>query len=172
MKTLEALKDYDTDMKLKIGSAQCYFYVGTVGDIVKNHEMRDDKMRSLLHGVTRVNRGRLTSRLNVPPTWSEFIREEMKRDRYERDFSRARYDEYVDEWMKQTMVFIKAIDKSVEDEESYIPIANRTVKECGMADDAVEDDCVRMIVEGREHGKYWFTKEANRCACGINRQEE
>lgn len=168
MKTLDALKKRKKSLKLKIGAKNCFFYVGTVGDILENHELRDNKMRSLLRGLTTERRKTLKTRCSLPPTIGEFIAYEAKKDRDERDFSEENFKRYVDDWVRVTLNMVKQLDRAADNEAAYIPIAERKVKECKLCDGLVDEDCLRMIVEGTENGKYWTTDEARGCAVGIS----
>ena len=157
MKYKEALKKYDDDMKLKVGSQQAFFYVGSVGHFTDNVRFISGQLFNTLQGRTAEKRQAYERRLAKEPSMRLFCQIEEKGGR---KFTAEAYMDFVNQWLRTTGNMLTAWERAKEREEGFKPLDKRDVRQVREADPASDPETVILILEGKECGAFWTTDEA------------
>lgn len=165
----EALKNVSPDKKLKVGSLQSFFYIGTVEDFKERMNDVSAYLYNNLKDGTAKKREVYEARLRRPPTIEKFCKEcEMR----SRQFTVDGYLEYLNFWLMGARELLNTYERSVQKEARFKPLSKRMVKERYMADEVVDPDTLILIVEGEDLGIFWTTGEAEPGSVGVGTPHE
>lgn len=165
MNIRQALKPYDDDKKLKVGSFQSYFYVGTVGHFLENQKEISGELYTKVKERAEESRKAYNTRLQKPPTFERFCKQQEVKSR---KFTSEAYLEYLNDWLQKTKIVLDNADRAKEREETFRPLSKRMVRFIRKSDPAADDECIILIIEGKEAGKFWTTDEAPAGSVGIS----
>lgn len=168
MKYKEALEKYEDSQKLKVGSLQSFFYVGTVGDFRDNIKEVSGKLFIVLKDRTERKRQEYETRLENPPTIKDYCRyEEGKAQKY----TVENYLAYLNQWLETTQKRLIGYQNAKEREANFVPLEKRNVKSIRESS-AIDPNCVILVLEGRETGRFWTTDEAEPGSVSIGSMME
>lgn len=149
--------DITKEMKIKVGSSNSYFYVGTVGGYLDNQKEISGVLYSKLQERAATFRKAYENRVKKPPQVALFCK---KQEESGHRFTIQAYLDYVDEWLKKTGYMLMSAERAQNGVDTFKPLERRMVREIRVADPAVDPDCLIMIVEGMEQGAFWTTDDA------------
>ena len=152
----EAIKSYPPEKKLKIGSLQSYFYIGTVGDFRQRQAEISGILYQKLQDWTEKKKNVYETRLKRPPSIEKFVHQQELRSR---DFSVDAYLEYLNLWLAGARDLLSAVERSQQREARFKPLSKRQVRDVYEADEVVDPDCLVVIIDGDDLGAYWFTSD-------------
>lgn len=154
--TLERLlKKYDGDLMLKIGSADgnCFFYCGTVRDLLEHIDEYSNDIYEYAEKKLRSEESRCGFYIN------EFVRK----------IQNNVHVSNVETNIKELYHIIESKDYAKKKLEYFVPLRNRGVIDYHLTDKAVEpEDCLVIIIRGSECGKFWTTKDVKSRSLDFN----
>lgn len=159
---VDVLAEYSPDLKLKVGSVDGtnYFYVGTVGDMADHI----DKYNRCLYGhmlhLKKKSEKRVQIHLANAPTPETYCRSQMKK--VAPDLTVDGYNAELRWWFRWAAIKYATLEKRESLLARFTELPFREVIEHGMADSLADPDCVRIVIEGGETGKWWSTDEAKK----------
>ena len=166
MKIIEALEKYSKNQALKVGSKEGngYFYCGDVGDFIENLNAYSDIMHD--HFVERYENAKENSETVISRFCSEV-------------FQVVNKGMFTSDYISSIKPIFGRIGKVVNTEanaknlaDRYIPLIDRSVVDSYYADNVVDFDCLILIVDGFESGKFWCMEEAGDFHIGLNSKAE
>ena len=164
MKIADVLKRYPEDYRIKIGSqdGNGYFYCGNVADWNKNCDHYSEKLYKHIQEKCVKARNNSTSMIR---NFCEEVLQVSKDGKTVPDSFVSVIDNYI---LKIAQV-INTKNNSKKRFESFKPIKDRDVIDYFEADLAVEyPECLVILVEGSESGKFWDATEVKDEPLGIN----
>lgn len=168
MKIEAVLEGYPDYCHIKIGSSNGngYFYYGTIGDWRKNGNDYSDELKD--HMYSRY----LKSLKNSNDTIQSFCRNIIAKS--ENGVVPEKYISTIENYFGRISKMVNAKNNTKKWYDNFVPVSDREVVEFFDADMAIEDeDCMILIVEGNESGKFWDGNEAHgKCGVGINAAAE
>lgn len=159
MKIKNVLKNYDKDLSLKVGAKDgtAFFYVGTVGDFLENMDVYDSVMRNRTVRIQIRAERAYENEIRNAPTLEGYARECIKK---EEPLIYSDYRASIEDWfMRVTQKHNTALKKKAA-AANYRKLSGREVKEYEMCDKTIDDNCLRVVIEGYETGAYWCLEEA------------
>ena len=153
------LNTYDGSMNLKVGAADGsgFFYIGTVADFAENICDYDAATKSNSIRLVKKSKKVLRDTLANAPTLGSYAKQQLKTEEKIMTFDGFRA--VAEKFFYDVNVKQKTLEIRSERLESYIPLADRNVRDYAMCDTAVEKNCLRVILDGYERGAYWVTAD-------------
>ena len=148
----EALEGFAGETMLKIGAAASYFYIGTVWDYLAREKEIDAEVR-------RYYKNKRKAREEERKT---LLERDMGINTYAAGCKEPNLEGYLTRitgWFGQVRIANRRLEKAKLDISRYVSIYNREVVRCEKADPVIEPDCIIIVVEGNEVGKFWTTDE-------------
>lgn len=157
MNIIEALSGYGPDEKVKIGcvDGEAYWWAGRVKD-VDPVELNAKLLQSLQNGV-ETSKKKLKNHLYRSSPPELYLKKELEQN--EPKPTAQKYMEELQLYFAAGVRIKATLEKRKLAVAEYKPIVEREVKECEPSDPGA-DDCIRVLLEGRENGKLWMTDEA------------
>jgi len=134
----EVLSAYERRQRLKVGSLNGFFYIGYVGDYL-------DRMAEISGDIYRYFSKRKVSNARQ----YEFLVKHSPERLWEISQRKISY-EYAEARVK-----------------NFVPLGKRLVKDIYRSENDWDGDCVIMIVEGEEMGKFWTWQDAEPGSAGV-----
>lgn len=166
-KFIQTLPD---DQMIKVGSKNgCgWWYVGQVSDFIKKMTDISLELQKSLKTTEKAAERSLDSKLRNWPTPERYARFQLRKNDFEKSLTYNAYNTFLTGWFISVAKQKKAVIKAKENTKSFIELPKREVIETSKADEAIEEDCIRILVEGVEDGMFWSTDEAEKLpAIGI-----
>lgn len=156
------LRELDPNQKIKVGSKEssCFWYVGTADDMLKNLQVYNAYCDLHIDTMRSNAEGNLKRALAAFPSPADYARCELecKKPR----LTAEGYMSALNVWFADIIRLNEKKEQKVRWDKEYQRIDDREVLESTMSDPTVENDVMRIIVHGHEHGKYWMFCEAPR----------
>lgn len=166
-KFIQTLPD---DQMIKVGSKNgCgWWYVGQVSDFIKKMTDISLELQKSLKSAEKAAERNLDSKLRNWPTPERYTRFQLRKNDFEKSLTYNAYNAWLTGWFISVAKQKKAVIKAKENTKSFIELSKREVIETSKADEAIEEDCILILVEGVEDGMFWSTDEAEKLpAIGI-----
>lgn len=166
-KFIQTLPD---NQMIKVGSKNgCgWWYVGQVSDFIKKMTDISLELQKSLKTTEKAAERSLDSKLRNWPTPERYARFQLRKNDFEKSLNYNAYNTMLTGWFISVTKQKKAVIKAKENAKSFVELSKREVIETSKADEAIEEDCIRILVEGVEDGMFWSTDEAeNLPAIGI-----
>lgn len=171
MTITETLKAYDPTLKIKIGSVDGdgFWFCGTVGYVRQSMEAIDTKIKAYHRKRVAKAKKNLQECLNREPSPLAYLRAEMQK--LDPEPTARAYMETLNAYFSHAVRLQNTVKSYERTLYRVVDFADREVVECEMADPEVDEDTVRLIVEGAEKGTLWMTNEAKTIPCYFFRNE-
>ena len=160
MTILSLLKNYDNDMGMKVGAydGNGFYYIGTVGDFAENIIEYDNAVKDRAVKQVKKSEKALKETLSSAPKLEDYAKEQLKKDI--KDLTFMGFQVEVEIWFHDVEVKQKTLAKREERLKSFIHLAHRNVRDYAMCDTGVEENCLRVLLDGHENGAFWMMNEA------------
>lgn len=160
---LDALGAMNIHQKIKVGSKNRYFFLGTISEFCGhmgeyNTIMKDTALKSYVKAEKKRNR-----KFEHPPTLTSFIFNAMKEPNPE--LSVDAYNRLVEKWFCDCLEAESFYKKTKEAYEGYVDLPERMVVD--VRDSEYDRDTKIVLVEGNEIGLFWDFSEVGDSPFGI-----
>ena len=136
-----------------------FFYVGSVDNFITNIERVDAACHMAADHRVRNCKTRMERLLKNCPTPGMFSARLLAKGRVN-EITAEGYNSLLNEYFGKVRSLDEETKRAEELLEHYTTIELRTVVTCFEADPDVDEDCLVIIIEGWELGKYWMLEEA------------
>lgn len=155
------LKEYDKETRLKVGSSEgtSFWYMGTVGDFLKNLKEYNDAAFRCAQNKKKRAETKLDQMIKSWPTPESYVRRQFTFC----GSNEVKFESYQAElkfWFDGVTRKKKTLNNATKELISYIPLGKRNVIEVFTQNPAADDEGLVMNVEGYETGIYWLYSEA------------
>lgn len=159
MTIITLLNAYDGNMNLKVGAVDGsgFFYIGTVADFAENIGAYDAATKSNFIKLVKKSKKVLKDALANAPTLESYAKQKLETERKIMTFDGFRAE--AERFFYDVKVKQKTLERRIERMESFIPLADRNVRDYAMCDTAVEENCLRVLLDGHERGEFWATAD-------------
>lgn len=157
------LKKYDKETRLKVGSSEgtSFWYMGTVGDFLKNLNKYNDATFRYAQNKKKRAEAKLDQMIKSWPTPESYVRKQFTFG----GNSEVKFESYQAElkfWFDGVTRKKKTLNNATKELLSYVTLGRRTVIDVFMQNPAADDEGLVMNVEGYETGIYWLYSEAEK----------
>ena len=159
MNILEALKDHDDGMKVKIGSedGDSFWYVGKVKDVKDGADIINAAMRQHAYTALKKAEKNLREYLYSFPTPRSYAKRELEKQ--DPMPTPKGYEEALQEYFVWAVKKQETVRRRQADYNGFKGLLEREVISCEECDPVADDNCILVIIEGRERGAVWTTDE-------------
>lgn len=168
MKLRKVLSEMKESQKIKVGcvDGNGYFYCGTVDDLESNMLNYTDTVRK--HFERKMQRAKDNRLFHQENKWSviSYVRTEINAPSPKP--SMDGYMRYLEKYFKRLDTLLESERRAKQAFIELKPLSNWEVDESFPADMAIEGDCMIIMVEGRESGRFWMTEEAKGCQLAFD----
>jgi len=157
-KLMKILKD-TTCKNVKVGAkdGSGFFYAGTVNNFIENFDMIDKACKKEAKDTANRRKEELDKLCSSAPTPEMWARKCVARDNLD-DLNCARYEQNLGRHFHKIAHAAEAAKLAKDRNKYYAKLGSRNVIDCYASN--MDEDCVIIIVEGYEVGKYWTLDEA------------
>lgn len=162
MNIIEALQNYDKNMKVKIGceDGDSYWFVGRVKNVLEDAQTISQTMKQNCYSQMRRAERALTEHLHCYPTPRAYCKSELEK---EDPLPTVKgYEEALQEYFIWAVKKQETVKKRRALYNNFKGLLDREVIFCEECDPVADENCVRVIIEGREKGIVWTTDEVKR----------
>jgi len=156
------IKTLPDDQMIKVGSKNgCgWWYVGTVKDFIKKMDDISLELNKALKAIKKTSERNLETKLRNWPTPERYARFQLRKNDFEKALTYNAYNAWLSNWFTSVAKQKKSIIKAKENVKFFVDLYKREIIETSKADEVIEEDCIRILVEGVEDGMFWSTDEA------------
>ena len=161
MKLSKFLKTLPKNQIIKVGTKEGngWWYVGTAKDLADNIDIYDSMMMETAEKYLKCGKSAFNSKISKG-TPEYYIRAVANGENWKNLMDIAHYNDWLSNWFKSMARKKSKLDKLEEYYKSYQHLHAREVVDSSKADDAIEEDCIRIVIAGIERGVYWATSDA------------
>lgn len=155
---LEYVRGLNPAQKIMIGSNTAFFYCGTAQNFLDNIDVYNSKITTILVRGEYAQRDLLRAAARDVPTYREYCA--GLDDAKSPDYSLVAYERVLKQKEATIQSRLKQYLQSRKRCDEYIALSKRAVKETNKSGVAEEKDVIKVLITGKETGKYWLYKEA------------
>ena len=164
------IKTLPDEQMIKVGSKNgCgWWYVGTVVDFIKMMDEISLELNKSLKATEKASVRNLETKLRNWPSPERYARFQLRKNDFEESLTYNAYNAWLSNWFTAIAKQKKAVIKAKGNIKNFVELSKREVIETSKADEAIEEDCLRILIEGVEDGAFWSTDEAQKLpAVGV-----
>lgn len=161
IKVSRFLKTLPKDQVIKVGTKEGngWWYVGTVKDFSDHLDVYDQMLMDTAEKYLKIGTNAYNSKISKG-TPEYYIRAFSDTDHWKDIMNVDHYTKWLDSWFKSIIRKKSALIKLESYCKNYRHLASREVVDWSKADEAIEENCIRIIISGIERGVYWATSDA------------